>query len=268
VNRAATIALALAVLVLFVPGIPFAARIAIILTLPYWLGPIFIYFTQKVPRVADIRPLEPEAAPRVVAELLDETVRALAPLGFGERARLIQPSPGGLTGFAQLFEHVGEGCVCTRLVVVRAAGASPIVASDALYFVTREAGPRRLVTTNSSAISPHPGNPAFDAAQFASVRDPARLWAVHAARARRTTVVRDGVPQLDSPTDYQRAREAEAKDHLASSGWWKLDRAADVLRPTPVGALALTFGRLFPLRTLARRRTAAEERRLLAELGA
>jgi hypothetical protein len=263
VTRVGALALLVAIVLLFAPiGLPLWARVAAVIAMPYWLGPFAIYFTQKQPRVAELAALDPGAAPPSVVALFDETARVLAPPGFTEGARLrLAPTPL-LLGFAQLLEHVAEGAVCTRIVVIRRDTAK--VGADAVYFVTREQGDRRLMTTCSDVILPAPANPAVDAARLPSVRDPARLWAIHAARAAGAAVVKDGRPQLGSPADYQQAREREGKEHLARSGWWRLDGAADAYRPTPIGALLLTVRALFPGRAIIRARFREEERRLLA----
>jgi hypothetical protein len=263
VTRIGALALLVAIVLLFAPiGLPLWARVAAILAMPYWLGPFAIYFTQKQPRVAHIDPIEPGGAPPPVAARFDETVRALAPAGFTEGARLRQAPAPNFIGFAQLLEQVAEGAVCTRLIMLRRDTGQ--VAADALYFVTREHAERRLMTTSSAIISPSPPNPTVDAARLPSVRDPARLWAIHAARAAEVAVVKDGLPQLGSPGDYQQAREREGKEHLARSGWWRLDATADVYRPTPIGAVLLTMRALFPGRAILRARFREEERRLLA----
>jgi hypothetical protein len=253
------IASILAVVLVWAPlGLPWWARLALLVTMPGWLGPIVVRFRQTQPRVAQFMPLAADdpSTPPAIQTVFESTRAALAGRGFVEVARLRQaPSASGLLGYVQLLEDPRTFDVCSRLLVARPG--SGMAAADQCAFLTERTARPALATSNMRTASPWPDNPAFDRAVFADVRDPAALLPLHRARladgplasVRRTTVA-------SNPAAYQSRIEQVAKDHMVRCGYWWFDDAAQVYRPTWKGAVLMCWRLLPPARQILRSRRA------------
>src|SRR5262249_39068587 len=115
---AAIVAFALVALPL---GLPWWARVLVLVTMPAWLGPIVIRFRQTQPTFAEfvLLPGDGSGAPAPVTASFDTARDTLAPPGFLEVGRLRQTNVGGaLAGFVQLLEHPTVYTVCSRLVML------------------------------------------------------------------------------------------------------------------------------------------------------
>jgi hypothetical protein len=259
----------LAVVLLRAPlGLPWWGRLALLVTMPGWLGPIVVRLRHTQPRAAQFMTLTSDdpSVPGAIRAAFESTRAALTGDGFSEVARLQQvPLASGLLGYVQLLEHPQTFDVCARLFVARPGSRQ--AAADQCAFVTERAGGRALATSNTRTAAPWPDNPAFDRAVFADVRDPVQLLRLHRARLaieprdaiRRTTVA-------SNPAAYQARVEQVAKDHMVGCGYWWFDEAAQVYRPTWRGAVLMCWRLLPPARQILNWRRAQAAAALRARL--
>ena len=249
-------------------GLPGWMRLALLVAMPAWLGPIVVRLRRTQPRAARFILLAADdpSMLAVIGTVFESTRAVLAAHGFAEIARLQQaPSTSGLLGYVQLLEHPRTFDVCSRLLVAR-SGSGGVAADQCALVTERTAGPA-LATSNMRTAAPWPDNPAFDRAVFADVRDPAALLRLHRARlaagpagsVRRTTVSSD-------PAAYQSRIEQVARDHMVRCGYWWFDDAAQVYRPTWRGAILMCWRLLPPARQILRSRRARSAAALRARL--
>ena len=251
----------IAVVLLRAPlGLPGWARLVLLVTMPWWLGPIVVRFRQTQPGVSRFTTvaIDDPSLPAAIRAVFESTRAALSGLGFSEVARLRQaPSASGLLGYVQLLEHPQTFDVCSRLLVARSE-SGPVAADQCAFLTERTVGPA-LATSNMRSGSPWPDNPAFERAVFSDVREPAKLLALHRARlagalpgsVRRTTVAQD-------PAAYQSRIEQAAKNHMVRCGYWRFDETTQLYRPTWMGAVLMCWRLLPPARQiLASRRASA-----------
>jgi hypothetical protein len=241
-------------------GLPEWARFALLVTMPWRLGPIVVRLRQTQPGVARFTTVATNdpSLPGAVQAVFESSRATLAGLGFSEVARLRQaPTASGLLGYVQLLENPQTFDVGSRLLVARSE-SGPVAADQCAFVTERTAGPA-LATSNTRSASPWPDNPAFERGVFPDVREPAKLLGLHRARlagappgsVRRTTVAQD-------PAAYQSHIEQAAKDHIVRCGYWWFDESAQLYRPTWKGAVLMCWRLLPPARQiLASRRASA-----------
>ena len=236
--------------------------LAVGLLLKYWLAPLHLRFSHRLPAAGtSLEPVRPDAPlPGLVAWELRRAQAALEALGFRSTEPLAEY--GGATPQAvQLFEHRARGGVATVMVTPRPGG-------DDVYsivgFTTALRDGSRVCTSNLPLPSVFPGRPGAAVARFPAEQDVARLYALHQAHV--GAAASRGVPMpLGDPLAYQRAEEAAAREHWVRSGYAYDDGGS--LRPTWRGAFGMPYRLLFPWKQVGERRDEALRRRLLREGG-
>ena len=226
----------------------------------YWLAPIVIKTGHPLtPHITDLHPVAASDVHPGFGGVLDQYRASLQALGFVPAPILTnraQSSPS----YVQLYEHPRHGDVAT--VIVLPDPEQPLPAN--LVGFTTLVGGVRLRTLNSAIPSTFPTPPGNETARFPWERDPARLYALHRARVKRSGRRPEAI-RVGDPVAYQRQEEAAGPKNWVSSGYAVWDGAE--LRATWKGAFCMPYRLLFPWKHVNEWRNEALRQRLLPEAG-
>lgn len=244
---------------------------AALLLLPYYLGPFVVHATQRASAVPRFEPYDAalHRTPDSIGTAVREASESLIAAGFEHVSDVFQT---GFMGKAStrlgLFEKTstGQQAVCVGMYLD--SEPTRIVANHVELLASFSDG-RTLLVNNSGVFGAHAGVPGKTVEQFPTVRDPARLAAIHErlierARGDTSLVLRDRSQEIPAYLSGLMIREMEQQIPL---GYLRLDRSANAYRPTWRGAALMCWKLLPPVSTLRRARTRRREEQLLAELG-
>ena len=232
------------------------------LLLKYWLAPLHIRFSHRLPPAGtNLERVRPDAPlPGLVAWELRRAQAALEALGFRSTEPLAEYG-GAIPQGVQLFEHPARSDVATVIVTRRPGGADVY---SIVGFTTALRDGSRVCTSNLPLPSVVPGRPRAAVARFPAEQDLARLSALHQAHVGAAASRAAPAPPGD-PLAYQRAEEAAAREHWVRSGYAYDDGGS--MRPTWKGAFGMPYRLMFPWKQLGERRDEALRRRLLRDGG-
>jgi hypothetical protein len=247
------------------PGFVPLGVVVLLVTAPYWLGPVMVRLTNRQRCTYRYEQLSPgRPLPPAVASFMNASAAALARAGFTPTAPFFQTDGSGKSsGFLQLFEHPRHGDVATVMCALQSQepGADPVAL---VGFTAEFEDGSRQATGNSPLPSATPPRRGEEATRFPGERDAERLYRLHRALAQRRGR-RQRLTNVGDPVAFQRAQDQRSQERMVSSGWYFHE--GDVLRPTWRGAFLAASRHLWPWR---QQREAGEERlrrQLLGELG-
>jgi hypothetical protein len=226
-----------------------------------WLAitvPIRVRLTHRLSADAGFVPCEGDRlAPdvlRVVADLRD--------LDFVVRGHWWNKAHSVATGQLTLMEHP-ETLDAAKILVTR-SGTSRHVS---LIFQTRFDDGTEIVTANNQITAGLPPVPGVTAIWLPEERDPRRLGHVH-------DQVRDGLgagkkrlPVGPDPVAFLEAGRDRMHAHFVQTGYFYLDEAGGVYRPTWKGAVLITWRQLRVVRPFHQAWRRRPTRKILHELG-
>lgn len=242
----------------------------VILLIPYWLGPIVVWLTQRAGTRPVFEPFTPgrHSVPEDVAASFRQTCNALATEGFHLVADLFQTGQ---------VKHVS-----TRVALLENPGTAELALAVAMFSTAR---PTRLVAsyaelptkfrdgrTVSVHNSPLPGSftppPSRVVVPLPIVRDPARLCRIKRAYLERHYRGAERIPfeyQNDPARFLGDAMVRELTEQVEADRWRRDDRAG-VFRPKFTSAWIMTWQALPPFSMLRRRRLRRRALAILEEL--
>jgi hypothetical protein len=186
----------------------------------------------------------------------------LRALGFADRGTWRHDGSALATGRIILLEHPRTRDAAKVMVVTTRRGRSVT-----LVFQTRFADGTEAATTNTRHAAGFPPLPGMTVAWLPEVRDAEPLYRVHAqlrdalgGAGRRVGIGAD-------PAEYLRDGSARSLANWVAAGYYALDAARGVVRPTWKGAALITWRLLWPVKPLYRARLRRATRRLLERLG-
>jgi len=242
---------AASLLVLGLP-VPVSLKVLLLLSSRYWLGPVIVYFTQRMaayPRVEAISNPDPTLAAAQL-KALEEILPALRQAGFVERGRMrnadhINPVRVTLV----LLQHP-ETSDIAHAFVGGPAHEDGGVSNVSLWFSRARSDGSRIRTGSSTISSPFPPPPQDNVLALRRQCRPPDLWHAHQARVKEDP---RAVPNalIGNALAFQNDLEAQGVDRHVRSGYWSRDPAQTFLRPTPAGALRMTLRMLFPWKQVA-----------------
>jgi hypothetical protein len=250
--------------------------LGVVALLPYWLGPLWVYLSQRVTAAPRFDRYDAASHPWTasITTAVEETSAALIAEGFVQVADLFHAGSGdGVGSRIVLFEKsaTGQEAMCVGSIVTVAEGTRKETRTTAcwLELIADFSDGRSLLVNNSATIGAFARVPGKIVEQFPTVRDPARLVAIHERLIERTrgdtALVRR--PRTVDILEHMVAafiREIEAQVPL---GYFRLDPAANAYRPTVRAAVLMCWKLLPPWSLIRQQRRSKREARLLAELG-
>jgi hypothetical protein len=245
----------------------FLAPLVAILS-PYFIWPWRLRQTSWIAVDSTLEPIDPRGpdVPSEVSETTASAVEGLARLGFSIKyAYRTRDSVHKGTGYAVLFEN--ESGDLARLILVEVYRSSRVVSSLLMYTAEFEDG-TQVHTTDNNAPRIHPlPRPPVHSFTFPRVGGAGRLYAIH-----RRLVDRYGGegPRVDPLRGglmayFRRTKESNEERQIAS-GYYSLDEAHRVLRPTWKGATLMAWKLLWPLKSMIRDRSLQRAERLISTL--
>jgi len=242
----------------------------VILLIPYWLGPIIVWLTQKAGAHPVFAPFTPgrHSVPEDVAAAFRQTCDALTTEGFHIVADLFQTGQ---------MKHVS-----TRVALLENSATEELALAVAMFTAAR---PARLVTSyaelptkfrDGRSVSVHnspiPGSftppPSRVVVRLPIVRDPARLCRIRRAYLERHYPGRERAPfehHNDPARFLSGAMVRELTEQVDAGRWWRDDRAG-VFRPKFTSAWVMTWQLLPPFSMLRRWRIRRRAAAILQEL--
>lgn len=246
---------------------------ALILLVPYGLGPVLIYATHKQSAAPKLVAFQPGATPLPVDvdKFFHSSSWALTQEGFTVETGLFLPSQiENIVVALILLINRRESDVA---ILAAMHSNSPMAESLTQFhteFVTRYRDGRIVQTNNADTLNAFPPPTGAVNSYFPSIKDPQQLYRLHQAQSKR-----HGSRQKVLPLDEQHAGNAvayataamvEELNEACKAGFMWLDRASASYRPTIGGAFKMTYGELWPFKSIRRSKRARRERQMLDEL--
>ena len=242
----------------------------VILLIPYWLGPIIVWLTQKAGARPVFEPFAPgrHVVPEDVAASFRQTCDALATEGFRVAADLFQTGQmRHVSTRVALLDHAETTELALAVATFTAARPARLVASYA-ELPTKFRDGRTVSVHNSPLLGSFTPPPSRVVVRLPIVRDPARLCRVKRAYLDRHYRGLERVPferQNDPARFLADAMVRELTEQVEAGRWRRDDRAA-VFRPTFRSAWVMTWQALPPFSMLRRRRLRRCASAILEEL--
>jgi len=239
--------------------------------LPYWLGPLVVYATQRSSASPTFDAYDParHAVPPSVTIALKESSSALTAAGFTSVGDFFQTGfIANMTSRVTLFEKTATRQEAIVVGMYMNAEPTRLIAHH-VEVMARFTDGRTLLVNNSKVTGAFAAVPGKTLEQFPDVRDPRRIARLH---ERLLAEVRDpaAIREIDRGRDaagYLSQAVIRELDQQISTGYLRLDRAANAYRPTAKGAALMTWKQLPPFSTIHRARIRRRAAQLLARLG-
>jgi hypothetical protein len=243
---------------------------AMLLLLPYYLGPLQVYRKQRASAVPafDRFDASMHPVPDFISTSVESAAAALLAVGFERVGDIIQSGHlRSMSTRVAFLEKPSTGQQALCVGIYRNAEPVDVLSFHVELFATFTDG-RALVVNNVGMVGVYGPVVGKRVEKLASVDDPARLAAIHAvlverARGDASLAVRDR--SLDLP-DYLTGLMIREMELQVPLGYLRLDRTENAYRPTRKGAVLMCWKLLPPFVTLARARMRRREAQLLAEL--
>jgi len=242
----------------------------VVLLLPYWLGPIVVWLTQKAGARPVFEPFTPgrHSVPEDVAAAFRQTCEALATEGFHVVADLFQTGQmKHVSSRVALLENSKTAELALAIAMFTAARPARLVASYA-ELPTKLRDGRTVSVHNSPLLGSFKPPPSRVVVRLPIVRDPARLCRIKRAYLERHYRGLERIPfahQGEPARFLAEAMTRELAEQVEAGRWWRDDRAA-VFRPTFSSAWVMTWQALPPFSVLRRRRIRRRAAAILQEL--
>ena len=242
----------------------------VILLIPYWLGPIIVWLTQKARARPVFEPFTPgrHLVPEDVAGSFRQTCDALATEGFRVVAELFQTGQmRHVSTRVALLEHPETGELALAVAMFTAARPARLVASYA-ELPTKFRDGRTVSVHNSPVPGSFTPPPSRIVVRLPIVRDPARLVRVKRAYLDRHYRGAERVPfeHREDPARFLGDAMVRELTEQVEAGRWRRDDRAAVFRPKFTSACVMTWQALPPFSMLRRRRLRRRAEAILEEL--
>jgi len=226
----------------------------VILLIPYWLGPIVVWLTQKARADPVFEPFAPgrHSVPQDVAASFQQTCDALGIEGFHVVADLFQAGQmRHVSTRVALLENSVTAELALAVAMFTAARPTRLVASYA-ELPTKFRDGRTVSVHNSPLAGSFTPPPSRVVVRLPIVRDPARLSRIKRAYLARHYRGAERVPfaHQDEPARFLGRAMARELTEQVEAGRWRRDDRAGVFRPRFTTAWAMTWQALPPFSML------------------
>ena len=242
----------------------------VILLVPYWLGPIVVWLTQRVGARPVFEPFTPGRypVPEDVAAAFRQTRDALTTEGFHVVADLFQTGQvKHVSTRVALLENPATAELALAVAMFTAARPTRLVASYA-ELPTKFRDGRTVSVHNSPRLGSFTPPASRIVVRLPIVRDPARLCRIKRAYLDRHYRGVERVPfeHQDEPARFLGEAMARELTEQVEAGRWRRDDRTGVFRPTFPSAWVMTWQALPPFSLLRRRRVRRRATAILEEL--
>lgn len=220
------------------------------LVVPYFLGPILIRFRQQWPRRSTWKELSPDRCSPGVVPYFNRGTRALQALGFTPEAYVTQQETPRMETHAVLLTNraVGDKAM---IVTILARGGGRTITTFYVEFTSTYDDGWHFDTLNSATLGAFRRSPRQIKTQVPMLEDPARLYELHGyVQAKHQPRGYKTVYPEGTALDYLTGVMTRSFDEQVQAGLFYVDAKTDSYRPTWKGACLLTWGLLFPVKTL------------------
>lgn len=248
---------------------------AIVIALPYVLGPILLRFTltqQAEPEVVPF-PVDHPDLPEEVRDHFDNASEELAAAGFEQVAGLALPRhTPNVKAIILAFANrtTKDTAIATAIYADKLI---PPLQTAYVEIISRYRDDILVQTNNSKQIGAFPHKTTTTNTQLPTIQRADRLYRIHQAIAERSAGSAVKVLRLDEEfhgdaAAYMTRAMREELDGQILTGYMYLASGGEVFRPTWKGAFLMCWALLFPWKQIRFARRDRKERRLLAELRA
>jgi hypothetical protein len=213
-----------------------------------------------LPREGEYEPLEENRLGRDHEDMVDE----LVDLGFVVLGHWRVPDHANATGVMTLLEHPQTLDVASVIVT---KGRNRSGRTYTLAFQTRFEDCTEISTANSPKTVGLPRQARITGLWLPEVRDPRELHRVHEQVRNRLGVGKRRLSVGPDCLAFLLDSRRQTIDEWVKEGYYYLDQAEGVCRPTWKGAVLTTWRLIWPIRPLFRARRRRATHRLLRELG-
>jgi hypothetical protein len=225
---------------------------------PFIRAPIRTRLTNWQSADSRFEPWQGDRLPRDQADMIDE----LTELGFDVRGHWRHIGHSTATAKITLLEN--PQTLDVAKILVHTAGTRRHLT---LAFQTRFDDGTELATANNQVTAGLPSLPGITVLWLPEVRDALQLLRVHSQVRHRLGVDKRRRSVGQDPVAFLLEGQQRMFDHQVKTGYYYLDEARGVYRPTWKGAFLITWRLLWPIRPLFRAWRRRPTHRLLRELG-
>jgi hypothetical protein len=250
------------------------ALLCLAFLLPYILGPLFVWLTQRQRAQPQPAPFELDdpALPGEAADQFEDIDDALRPLGFEAVRGLALPSQtANVKPLVFLWVNRQEKTSVDAACMYVRTGERSRLKMSYIGLSTRLRDGTVVRTNNSPIVGAFPKRPGYVTEPFPMVKDAARLYRLHQARLEREASASPRILRLDEEFDgdaaaYLRQTMIEELEDATAAGYMQLSRDGRVYRPTCKGALLMTWGLCWPIKGIRQQRRLKRARQVMREL--
>ncbi len=239
-----------------------------VLFLMYGATPLLIRFTQTMSVPPSFTPVGPGEAPWEVAEYFRAHAEALALDGFTPVAFLmLRGHVRNVVPYIMLLVNREAGDRAMSCVTYVTPNGVPKLSARYLEFYTTFEDNTEIDTSNSSVLGVFKKFPDKRGFRFPDVHDARQLYQIH-----REMLTRHGSQARKTLPDPGQELPALVKsmcrdmERQTTVGILFLDRAKSAYRPTVRGAYYMTWGQLWPMKTIRTARMMSQSRATLKTL--
>jgi hypothetical protein len=244
------------------------AFLLVFLLAPFVQVPIHLHRNHWLSVQTEYEPISParDVIPEEAWLRIRKGVASLSPCGFqvlGHFQKSAQVS--GAMGYVTLLKNANLITVA-RLVTVFGTALKGRPAKGSLVFTTELADGTKLVTSNSTTTGLTPRRKNRLRLWMPEIQDPLELYEFHERLVQRFGKQPKLFDLNGDFNDYLRRHSDDQRAHWIKEGYYRLDSAAQLYRPTWKGAVLLAWKQLWPLKPLSRAWRKHQTNKLLRKL--
>lgn len=250
------------------------AVVGLLVTLPYWFGPVLIRFTLRQSAEPELHVFETDdpLLPRDVAGHFRRVRAALEPLGFElvEGMALPNQTPR-VKALVLLLAHRTNKDVALVTAIYGTLASETTLQTAYVEIVSRYRDGTVVQTNNTDQLSSFVPPSNTTSLRLPMIRKADRLYQLHQAATKRHDRSSGKFLRVDEEfrgdaVAYLARAMVEELEGQIDTGYMYRSHLENVFRPTWKGAFLMTWGLLWPFSMIRRMLRDARARRLLREL--
>jgi hypothetical protein len=234
----------------------------------YIVGPILIYFVQKIPAKPQFQVIGPETLPPEIVGKIVQAWASLEPAGFTLIAYLSLPNhmPNVYPILAYCINWKTGDTAAVTAVYASQEGVYRLKVSYVEFNAHYDDG-SGLDTSNNGGLSSFAPNPSCPNFRFRKINDIGYLYQLHRALVQRYYGERKMVlPVRGEEIEFLSHNVALSCEGQTNLGLLKFDAGASVYRPTVRGAFYMTWAILWPMNAIRKMGRDRQAESLMSEL--
>ncbi len=240
----------------------------VILAAPFLLAPVVVRFSSKYPARPEYKSIDPTPPdfPYESSLYFDDIVNRMSGEGFDLVGYYFQENPDlGLKNYLAMFKSNCNHDRALAIMVFRQKGNALKNSNKCLEFSTRFTDGAEVNTANSTAPAIFKIAPHRTSVQLEGVDSPKLLYEIHRSMVEDHDGETMEPPGEDDPAVFLEKVSTKVMNEQVDAGYYYIDEAAGVYRPTLKGAFIMTWKLMWPFKSIIRSRKNARTKAMFGE---